>query len=214
MTLDKFLNIKSKIANSELPGIDSQFKMAPAIRKKLGKEFDIAKRNPRRAAVMALLYPNNKGELKMIFILRKTYEGVHSNQVGFPGGKIEKSDTDLLDAALRETKEEIGIDRSQIEVIKELTDVYIPPSNFLVKPFLGVVSTPFEYVIDDYEVEQIIEISMKDILNDEFKGEQSLTTSYAKGLLVPIFKFDDTVIWGATAMMLSEIKDLLALATN
>lgn len=214
MTLNTFLNIKSKIANSELPGIDSQFKMAPAIRKKLGKVIDVDTLKPKRAAVMALLYASDEGDLKMIFILRKTYEGVHSNQVGFPGGKTEEQDNNLLDTALRETEEEIGLHRSQIQVIKELTDVYIPPSNFLVKPFLGVVSKPFQYVIDDYEVEQILEFSVADILNEQNVGSESITNSYANNLTVPSFKFGESVIWGATAMMLSEIKDLLALATD
>jgi len=209
MTLKDFEELVPKIKKSSLPGIDSQFKLAPSIRKKLGKEINIDERNPNIAAVLSLLFPDATGEMQMVFMLRKTYKGVHSNQIGFPGGKVEVEDNNLEATALRETYEEIGVSSTEITVLKELTDVYIPPSNFLVKPFLGILKRRPVYILEKKEVERLIEIPLKSILSDKFIASQVITTSYAKEIEVPIFKFDNEVIWGATAMMLSEIKDLI-----
>jgi len=209
MTLKDFEELVPKIKKSSLPGIDSQFKLAPSIRKKLGKEIDIDAKKPNKAAVLSLLFPDLTGEMQMVFMLRKTYKGVHSNQIGFPGGKVEVEDNNLEATALRETFEEIGVDSIDITVLKELTDVYIPPSNFLVKPFLGVLKKRPKYILEEKEVERLIEIPLKSILSDKFIASKVITTSYAKGIEVPVFKFDKEVIWGATAMMLSEIKDLI-----
>ena len=209
MTLKDFEELIPKIKKSSLPGIDSQFKLAPSIRKKLGKSINLSKRNPKKAAVLSLLFPDSNGVMKMIFMLRKTYEGVHSNQIGFPGGKIEIDDACLQATALRETFEEIGVHSKEITVLKELTDVYIPPSNFLVKPFLGVVKQQPSYTLEEKEVERLIEIPLQEILSDDFVTSKIINTSYAQDIEVPIFKFNEEIIWGATAMMLSEIKDLI-----
>lgn len=209
MTLTHFEELVPKIEKIALPGIDAQFKLAPEIRKKLGKSINVEERNPRQAAVLALLFPDECNEIQMVFILRKSYQGVHSNQIGFPGGKIEKEDGSLEVAALRETHEEIGVSAKNITVLKELTNVYIPPSNFLVTPFLGLVYQRPQYILEEKEVERIIEIPLKQVLSDDFISTKTITTSYATNLEVPVFKFQDEVIWGATAMMLSEIKDLL-----
>jgi len=209
MTLKDFEELIPKIKKSSLPGIDSQFKLAPSIRKKLGKSINLSERNPKKAAVLSLLFPDSEGEMKMVFMLRKTYEGVHSNQIGFPGGKTEEDDACLQATALRETFEEIGVHSKEITVIKELTDVYIPPSNFLVKPFLGVVKERPVYILEKKEVERLIEIPLQEILSDDFVSSKIINTSYAQDIEVPIFKFNEEVIWGATAMMLSEIKDLI-----
>ncbi len=209
MTLKDFEELVPKIKKSSLPGIDSQFKLAPSIRKKLGKEINIEERNPNIAAVLSLLFPDAMGEMQMVFMLRKTYKGVHSNQIGFPGGKVEIDDDNLEATALRETYEEIGVSSVNITVLKELTDVYIPPSNFLVKPFLGIIKERPEYILEEKEVERLIEIPLRSILSDKFIASKIITTSYAKEIEVPVFKFEEEIIWGATAMMLSEIKDLI-----
>jgi 8-oxo-dGTP pyrophosphatase MutT (NUDIX family) len=209
MTLKDFEELVPKIKKSFLPGIDSQFKLAPSIRKKLGKEINTEEFNPNKAAVLSLLFPDAMGEMQMVFMLRKTYKGVHSNQIGFPGGKVERYDRNLEATALRETYEEIGVSSVNITVLKELTDVYIPPSNFLVKPFLGILKERPAYILEEKEVERLIEIPLRSILSDKFIASKIITTSYAKEMEVPVFKFEEEVIWGATAMMLSEIKDLI-----
>lgn len=209
MTLTHLEELIPKIEKIALPGIDAQFKLAPEIRKKLGKTINLSARNPKYAAVLALVFPDVNNEMQMVFMLRKTYQGVHSNQIGFPGGKLEKTDEDFRTTALRETYEEIGVVAKDITILKELTEVYIPPSNFLVYPFLGIVSKQPQYILEEKEVERIIEIPLREVLSDDFISTKTITTSYATDLEVPVFKFNEEVIWGATAMMLSEIKDLL-----
>ncbi len=158
---------------------------------------------------MALFYPDGKELTKLLLILRKTYKGVHSNQIAFPGGKTEIEDKDLLETALRETHEEVGVFPESVEVVKELSEVYIPPSNYLVQPFLGVYPEPRSFQIQESEVEDIVEVSLSDFLDHSNLSEEKLSTSYAENIHVPAFKLNGYTVWGATAMMMSEIKELL-----
>ena len=208
MTVKEFEAITSKIKKIELPGLEAQFKLAPLMRKRLGKTINYDSLNPKKAAVMALVCPGTNEELQMVFMLRKQYEGVHSNQIGFPGGKLEHLES-YLQAALRETYEEIGVIENEITVLRALTEVYIPPSNFLVQPYLGWIAKRPEFILEDKEVERLIEIPLMNILDDQFIASEVMKTSYAKAIEVPVFKFNEDIIWGATAMMLSEIKDLI-----
>ena len=116
---------------------------------------------------------------------------------------------DLMETAKRETFEEVGILPNDITVIKPLSEVYIPPSNFLVQPYIGICSGIPSFKIDPVEVESLVEVSLNDFMDEANLMEQRLTTSYANNILVPAFKLNGYTVWGATAMMLSEIKDLL-----
>lgn len=158
---------------------------------------------------MAVFYPDAKGKVKFVLILRKTYRGIHSNQVGFPGGRVEESDRDLLETALRETYEEVGIPPQDIEVIRSLTKLYIPPSNFWVFPFMGIMDSTPVLIPQEDEVEAILEVELQEFLSDSCLTSRRLSTSYAKDVEVPAFLLSGHVVWGATAMMLSELKDLL-----
>lgn len=173
------------------------------------KSNEIAKKNPKRAGVMALFYPDVNQNTKLLLILRKTYQGVHSNQIGFPGGKVEEKDENILETALRETHEEVGVTPESVEVLKELSEVYIPPSNFLVQPFMGIYSNPGRFVIQESEVEALVEVYLRDFLDNSNHIEENLSTSYAKSINVPAYKLNGYTVWGATAMMMSEIKELL-----
>ena len=197
-----------KLKNLPLPGEDAHFKMEPEVRRQLREEGDITREKAKRAAVMALFYPKRE-ETHLLLMLRKEYEGVHSKQIGFPGGKVEDSDVDLLDTAKRETFEEVGIPPTAIEMVKPLSEVYIPPSNFLVQPYLGLYPEVEPFRIDPVEVEALVEVKLVHFLDDKNLMQQRLTTSYAHDILVPAFKLNGYTVWGATAMMLSEIKDLL-----
>ena len=158
---------------------------------------------------MALFYPDFRHTTHLLLILRNAYPGVHSNQVGFPGGKMEKHDETLLQTALREAREEVGLKPENVEVVRELTDLYIPPSNFMVTPFLGLGKRPQHFVPDETEVEALVEVPLADYLDDGNLIQQKLSTSYAQNIDVPAFKLNGYVVWGATAMMLSEIRELL-----
>ncbi len=209
MKFDTCLRLLSKISNLPLPGKEALFMMAPMERVKEFSHLDIEKLNPRKAGVMVLFYPDQEGWARMILILRKTYKGVHSNQVGFPGGKVEEEDRDMLDTALRETEEEIGVSRSKITVVKEMTRNYIPPSNFYVYPFVGYSTSPLDFVPQEDEVEGLIEVTLEDFLSDTSVITKRLSTSYMDDIDVPAFLLNGHVVWGATAMMLSEVKVLL-----
>ncbi len=183
--------------------------MAPEIRVKLMQESQVKGKNPKKAGVMALFYPDFKNGTKLLLILRKTYKGVHSNQIAFPGGKVEDGDIDLAQTALRETHEEVGVPPEKIMILKSLSTVYIPPSNYEVQPFLGILDRPLSFVPQESEVESLIEVSLMDFLDDGLIFNQKLSTSYATNIEVPTFKLNGYTVWGATAMMLSEIKELL-----
>ena len=183
--------------------------MAPLFRLQELEKLNNPSRDAKNAGVMAVFYPAKEGQVHFVLILRKTYKGVHSNQVGFPGGRVEESDRDLMHTALRETEEEVGIPQSEVQVFKQLTQIYIPPSNFWVYPFVGVMdSTPLLIPQED-EVEEVLEINLDDFLSDSCLTSQKLSTSYAENVDVPAFLLNGHIVWGATAMMLSEMKDLL-----
>lgn len=209
MTFDYILKSISKIENISLPGQTSQFKMVPPFRQELVKRQGENIKNAKQSAVLALLYPDAQNETHLVLILRKTYKGVHSAQIGFPGGSVEDDDESLEHTALREAFEEVGVLEKNVSIIKKLTDVYIPPSNFFVQPFLGYTSVRPQFVKQEDEVEDILEVKLFDILDDTYVISKSVSTSYKVDVEVPAFKLNGHVVWGATAMMLSEIKDIL-----
>jgi 8-oxo-dGTP pyrophosphatase MutT (NUDIX family) len=163
----------------------------------------------KRAGVMALFYPDASMQTHLALILRKTYKGVHSAQIGFPGGKYEDQDKTLQHTAIRETWEEIGVPQHKIEVIKQMTQVYIPPSNFYVQPFIGIATKTPKFIKQDEEVEAIVEVSLAQFLDEKSIGNKLVATSYTKKIEVPAYELNGHIVWGATAMMLSEIKDIL-----
>jgi 8-oxo-dGTP pyrophosphatase MutT (NUDIX family) len=209
MDFDFFERRISKIKNLPLPGEASHYKMAPQDRIRELKALDLSKRRPKKAAVLALFYPKQHQETHLLCILRKTYAGVHSNQVGFPGGKVEPTDMDLAHTALRETEEEVGVPQRDITLVRQLSQIYIPPSNFEVAPFVGLYKRPKPFIKQDAEVEMILEIPLRDFLSEGNLVQQKLATSYANEIEVPAFKLNGYIIWGATAMVMNEIKVLL-----
>ncbi|MDG1731294.1 MAG: CoA pyrophosphatase [Algibacter sp.] len=209
MRFEEFLKSVSKIKNIQLPAETSHLKMVPPFRRELLKQQQEAIKKAKHAGVLALFYPDKKEQTKFILILRKTYKGVHSAQVAFPGGKLEAQDTSLQDTALRETYEEVGVPIEAVQVVRKISQVYIPPSNFYVQPFIALTQVMPKFIKQDDEVEALIEVSLKHFLDKQSLITQKVKTSYSVEVEVPAFKLNDYVVWGATAMMLSEIKDLL-----
>ena len=208
MDFQDFLQYVPNLIPVELPAVASHIKMAPKERIAALKNPDLKIENPRIAAVMMLLYPKNE-KTHLILIVRNAYNGVHSSQIAFPGGKYESSDADYQETALRETQEEVGVAPEKIEVIRHFTPMYIPPSNFLVHPFLGISKEELSFYPDIREVADIIELPLSVFLNDEIITEATLSTSYGNNILVPAFNIQNHIVWGATAMILSELRDVL-----
>ncbi len=198
-----------KITKMELPGETAQFKMAPMERLAELKRIAYKKNTAKRAGVMALFYPAIDNKTHLALILRKTYKGVHSAQIGFPGGKFEESDSSMQETALRETEEEVGVKRKSVSVLKKLTEIYIPPSNFFVQPFIGITTITPQFNLQVEEVEELIEVPLQHFMDDRIKTMQTLSTSYAENIEVPAFMLNNHLVWGATAMMLNEVREML-----
>ncbi|WP_418263378.1 NUDIX hydrolase [Flavobacterium faecale] len=203
-----FLEIVPHIIKADLPASIAHAKMAPMERMEQLQYIDLDKKEIKTAAVMMLLYP--KASLThLVLIVRNLYEGVHSGQIAFPGGKFELDDVDFAHTALRETHEEVGVPPDYVEIKKDFSPIYIPPSNFLVYPFLGISQNEIQFVPDPSEVDRVIELPLSVFLSDEIIVKVRMTTSYAHEIEVPAFEIEGQMVWGATAMILSELKEVL-----
>ena len=214
MNFKDLKRIIPKLKLSNLNSKTSQIKLAPSFRKEFIKLNSNKLLSSKKAAVIAVLYEDDN-KVRLILILRNTYNGVHSNQIGFPGGRVEEDDKTLFDTAIRETFEEIGVRVKKNELIRELNEIYIPPSNFNVYPFLVILNNPPSFVKDDKEVKEVITIDLESLLNCKITQTQIPIPAKLNELNiqndveVPAFKLAGYNVWGATAMMLSEIRDLI-----
>lgn len=208
MLFTDFTKYISKIEKKTLQASDAHAKMAPLERVSFLKEMSYADKNPREAAVLMLLYPKS-AQTHLALIVRNSYPGVHSSQIGFPGGKVEIEDIDLAHTALRETHEEVGIPSHKITIIRPFSKIYIPPSNFLVSPFLGISHEELSFIPDNNEVKHVLEFPLTTFLDDKTITKVKMTTSYAIDIEVPAFMVEKYVVWGATAMMMSELKETI-----
>lgn len=213
MQFQDFIKYIPKIEKEKLLAEDAHVKMAPLERISFLKEMNYLEKSPRHAAVLMLFYPKNK-ETHLALIVRNTYPGVHSSQIGFPGGKVEERDKNLEDTALRETHEEVGVTPDKVKIIKPFSKVYIPPSNFLVSPYMGVSHYELEFVPDLDEVKRVLEFPLSLFLDENSITKVRMTTSYATDIEVPAFMVEKYVVWGATAMMMSELKETIKAAIN
>lgn len=187
-----------------LPGLQAQLKLAPPFRNNImPKALD----NYRKGSVM-LLIKNIEQQPHVVFIERSEDGKVHSGQIAFPGGKKDESDEDLQATAIRETEEEIGLASHHISVLCELTQLYIPPSNFMVDPFVGCMERQIDYSINEKEVKRIIEIPLADFFNEGVIRNEDVVTTYRGFVSVPCYNLHGVQIWGASSMILSEFISL------
>ena len=208
MNFQDFLKYVPKLVGVNLPATQAHFKMVPPDRIETLKNLNFDTINSKKAAVMMLFYPK-KGRTHLVLIVRNSYEGFHSAQIALPGGKYEAKDQTYANTALRETHEELGVHPDTIEIIMPFTKLYIQVSNFMVYPFLGICKTEVVFVPDGNEVVSIIELPLNDFLNDDLIVTTTMSTSYAEKIKIPAFKINEHIVWGATAMMLSELKEVL-----
>ena len=200
--------LKHKLSG-DLPGTKSHLKMSPANRTEELLALSSVTFKPRLSAVLIIFFHEGE-QLKIIFIRRSEYVGIHSGQIAFPGGRYEEEDKDLRTTALREVEEEIGITADSIEILGQLSDLYVPPSNFLVRTFVGYTRERPHYVIDAREVQEVLEFDF-DVFQPEsvVKSMDFQAHNINQIIKAPCYEINGTFIWGATAMILTELLDLI-----
>ena len=202
--LEQFKNILNTELNNGLPGFEAQKIMAPSIREHALKTSDPSL--ARDSSVLLLFYPKN-GQLYLPFIKRTSGNTSHSGQISLPGGKYEESDANRTVTAIRETNEELGIDCKKIKILGFLTELYIPVSNFMVLPVLGFCEKRPDFQMNTFEVEEVIEVLVKELLAEDNISKFSIEKNNFT-ISAPYFNAEGHKIWGATAMILSELREL------
>jgi 8-oxo-dGTP pyrophosphatase MutT (NUDIX family) len=163
-------------------------------------------KNYHDSAVLVLLFPFQQ-QIQLCLIRRPSTMKNHAGQIAFPGGKRELEDIDLVQTALREAQEEIGIVRGEVEILGQLSTVYVQISEFLITPVVGWLNKAPEIAVDSSEVDEVFFISLDDIANQGNRCERVMDTRTGR-INVPGYEIDGLFIWGATAMMLAELVDL------
>ncbi len=190
-----------------LPGKDVQYQMAHLNRTIIDLTNEQTK-DYKLSAVLVLIYPNEKNEICLLLIERSNYNGHHSKQIALPGGKKEDNDIDLKATAMREFFEETGCDLTP-NFIGSLSSICIPISKFIVYPFVASLNKKPNFNIDKREVNELIEWPINELLNPLNKKTTQL--EFKKNVVIdaPYFDVNGKVLWGATAMMLNELKFIL-----
>lgn len=203
--IDKYVDDLKKCFIVPFPGEKAQLNMSPEIRDHLNG-FQ-KKTLVKKAAVAIVLFPKN-GILHTVFIKRPKYDGPHSAQISFPGGKLDYGDSNLIQTALRETYEEIGLKPDDLIYLSSITQLYIPISNIVVLPVVFYLPYQPEYSIDKREVEYTIDIDLNMLFDVNSKKEKQLTIGDLT-FNTPYYDVDNNHIWGATAMVIAELKEII-----
>lgn len=206
MEFTRFVRGLEEVAKRPLPGQDAQYELVPPSRERTNL-LSVNRLNPQHAAVLVLAYPIGSRP-HLVLIERPAYPGVHGGQIAFPGGKAEPEDASPWHTALREAEEEVGVIRESVVPVTRLTEVYIPPSNFLVRPQLGWTERRPDFRLQASEVAGILEMPVEHLL---LPDSQTVAPVPVRGELweVPGITFGSHHIWGATAMMLGELRALI-----
>ncbi len=191
--------------HSELPGFEAHSKMLPPGRRLKTREDELAM--VKQSSVLLILYPEDD-KIFTCLTRRPSTMTFHPGQISFPGGKVEKEDHSAEMTALREAREEIGIDTSSVGIIGKLSDLYVEVSRFSIQPYVAWADKKPEFNVNIGEVEELILFPLSDFIGNETISEAVLDTVTGP-LLIKYYPFNGEIIWGATAMILSELIEIL-----
>lgn len=207
MDFEKLIQQLERRLKEPLPGKGAHLKMSPQPVDM--RRFEaVLPENHRKSGVLILFYPDGSDSFFPL-IKRPEYPGFHSGQVAFPGGKMETGDKNIIQTALREAEEEVGIDRREVQLLGVLSDLYIPTSNFLVSPVIGFLEKRPDLVPEEKEVSRIIQTELQWLIKPEGVKRKVLEFGPTLKLDTPYFEIDGEMVWGATAMILSELIQIL-----
>ncbi len=202
-----FVQYLAEALQGSLPGIQAHRKLAPP-----GRALIVPENNElptRESGVLLLLFPV-KNRLFTCLIKRPFNMKHHPGQIGFPGGKVEKQDSDAQAAAMRETYEEVGLLPDTYQILGKLSDLYVEVSNFVIHPFVGWCDHLPVFDNNSTEVEKIILFPIQDFIESERLLLTQMPT--ITGVLeVPYYPHEEEIVWGATAMILSEFIEVAKL---
>ena len=201
--------LRGEIPGWTPPGWSAQQRMATDVHRRARLR---PRADARRAAVLMLLYSHH-GLIYLPLIVRPTYPGVHSGQIALPGGKVEPEDASIVATALRETEEEIGVRVPEAQVLGELSELYIPPSNMRVTPVVALAHERPAYTPDLREVVQVLDFSLKAFADPNHHTQTTVKVAGNVSMEAPGFLIEGRTIWGATAMMMSELLAVLETPT-
>lgn len=189
-----------------LPGLRAHEPLRATPSGALKPKFD-HKTEPKPGSILILLYPEN-GQIKFPLTKRPDYLGTHGGQISFPGGKAETGET-VEQTALREGEEEIGIHSSSIEIIGRLSEFFVIPSNFMVTPIVGFQRTRPVFTPDPVEVVKVLEGDVEELMRDDAIQVKEIMAARIYPMRAPHFIIENEIVWGATAMILNELRFLL-----
>lgn len=196
--------LRKRLAGT-LPGADAQMRFAPSPARPGWRAGEFPE-DARAAAALLLLYPG-QGGLAVPLTVRSRYLARHAGQISLPGGATDAGET-LVDAALREASEEIGVDSAAVRVLGELTPVHVLVSGFTLHPIVGVTDERPAFIAAEHEVEEILEVSLEH-LRDASRIRRGTRMREGVAIEYPYFDLRGHQIWGATAMVLGEFICLL-----
>jgi 8-oxo-dGTP pyrophosphatase MutT (NUDIX family) len=206
MSFEELQRVLTERLRRALPGAKAHEPMRAAPIGSVIPNFD-HKVTPKPGGVLILLY-EKEHRIMFPLIKRQEYLGAHSGQVSLPGGKAEEGET-MIETALRETEEEIGVDRASIKVLGVLSEFFVIPSNFLITPVIGVVDSEPVFKPDPKEVARILEGSVDELLAEHAIRQKEILAAGKFRMIAPHFEIENEVVWGATAMMLNEFRSVL-----
>lgn len=200
-------DLLQKIKKSQLGGANAHGVFSPPYRAVFTHE-EILEKNPKFAAVNIVLYLRDNEWYFPLIQRTENERDRHSGQISLPGGKREEFDRDFAETAVRETSEEIGLEKPYVRIIREMSPIYIPPSNFYVYPYISYSKRNPEFILQETEAVEVIEFPITSFLNLPDSPE-IMALPGAGGKEVPVINFNGYIIWGATAMILSEFSQLI-----